>query len=85
MNHLLQITSDNQLLVAYGPLGIICAWFMWRNEKLITEIRTLSHRIDGMTRAMLAETLGRENTTPGARKVAQDMLNRIESRESKGR
>lgn len=53
-----------------GPLGVMCAWLMFRVEKkvesvaleVITELHVLGHRINGMTRAMLADVASRETT-----------------------
>lgn len=84
---LAQVASEHNALYTYGPLGIITAWFMLRGEKLgnnvVSEIRDLSHRIDGMTRAMLADVLTREGANEHARKFATDMLAKIEARDLK--
>lgn len=82
MSFLAQATSvveQHPLLYSYGPLGFMCSWFMWRGEKVISEIRTLSHRIDGITKAMLVDVLSRESCGPAARKAAKDMLDKVES------
>ncbi len=65
------------LVIIYGPMGIMLAWFMLRSEKAMN---TLSHRIDGMTRAMLVDTLSRENVGSSSRKLAEEMLSNIENR-----
>ena len=74
-----EIANASSPLYTYGPLGVFCAYFMWRGEGFGREIRTLSHRIDGLTRAMLVDALSRENIGPMARKFAQEMLAKIES------
>lgn len=82
-----QLAQDNQVLYTYGPLGVITAWFMWRGEKLgntvVSEIRELSHRIDGMTRAMLADVISRDGVGQHTQSIARDMLAKIEARDRK--
>lgn len=68
------------LLVAYGPMGIMLAWFMWRFEAMIKSFRGLSHQIEGMSKALLVEVMSRPSTTPATRQVATDMLADIERR-----
>ncbi len=75
----LTAAAPESLLLTYGPLGIILGWFMWRAEskmdKIPAELRTLGHRLDGLTRALLADVISRENThNPKAREIAQNML-----------
>lgn len=83
--HLLQISSDYQVLLNYGPLGVFCLWFMWRVEKLIEKISTLSHRFDGITRAMLLEVTTRPHVPDQVRRAAEDMVMDIETRDRKGK
>ncbi len=64
-------------IVIYGPMGLMLAWFMLRSEKAMN---TLSHRIDGMTRALLVDTLSRDNVGSTSRKLAEEMLTNIENR-----
>jgi hypothetical protein len=71
-------------LVIYGPMGLMLIYFMFRGEKfsenVVKELRTLAHRIDGLTRAMLVDTVSRDSTGPHAKQKAQEMLNAIEAR-----
>jgi hypothetical protein len=66
------------MLVSYGPLGMMCLWFALRAEtkidRVIDRLDYLGHKINGMTRAMLAEIISRENHDSQARKIAEDML-----------
>lgn len=62
------------LLVAYGPMGIMLGWFMWRFETMIKAFRGLSHQIEGMTKAMLVDVMSRPSTTAPIRQAAGDML-----------
>lgn len=66
-------------LYVYGPMGIMLAWFMVRHDRAMN---TLSHRIDGMTRALLVDTLSRDNVGDVARRYAEKELAKIEARES---
>lgn len=66
-------------LVIYGPMGVFCGFFMWQFPKMIVEIRSLGHRIDGMTRAMLADIITRDGVGHNAQRVAQEMLAKIEA------
>lgn len=86
MNPLLLIAQSgigeiSSALFVYGPMGVMLAWFMWRFEALLKEIRTMSHRFDGMTRAILVDVVSRE-TSPIVRQTAQDMLTKIAARDS---
>lgn len=58
--------SWTNALFAYGPMGVMLGWFMVRGERkmdsVVTELRVLGHRINGMTRAMLADVAARETT-----------------------
>ena len=77
-----QGTADSMSpLYTYGPLGIFCAWLMWRGERVYDGLNKLSHRIDGLTRAMLVDVLSRD-TGPTTHKTAQEMLSKIEARDS---
>lgn len=66
------------VLFAYGPMGIMLAWFALRAEtridRVIDRLDYLGHKINGMTRAMLAEIISRENHDSQARKIAEEML-----------
>lgn len=75
----------SSILVFYGPMGGMIVWFMWRFEKMITEIRRLGHRFDGMTRALLVDTIDRESSTPFVRDHARKMLSEIEERDRSSR
>ncbi len=83
-----------------GPLGIMCAWLMLRTEKkadslsseIVAELQVLGHRINGMTRAMLADVASRETTGDAMRTLvhkeqqnldAEDEVKEIRWRASK--
>lgn len=79
-----QIAQDNSMvLVTYGPLGIITAWFMWRAERVFIEIRALAHRIDGLTKALLVDMANRETTGVQTKIYARDAIAKIDARSVK--
>jgi len=81
MHFLAQIAQDNgPMLLTYGPLGAICAWFMLRGEKVVAEIRSLSHRIDGLTRALLVDMAERDNIGPRTRDYCHNEIAKIDAR-----
>lgn len=69
-------------LLTYGPLGVICIWLMLRDEKRDQSIRDLSHRINGLSKALLLDILGRPVDAP-TRQLAKDMLDKAEKGELK--
>lgn len=76
-----QATPDGfGVLINYGPLGVMLAWFMLRFEKLVVEIRSLSHRLDGLTKALLMDLVSRDSTGPATRAQAQQEIAKIEAR-----
>lgn len=68
-------------------MGIIICWFMFRGEAVLKEIRSLSNRIDGLTKAMLVDVLSRDNSGAHTqtRSIAQEMLSKIQARDDKVR
>lgn len=89
-----QVAADNPALYQYGPLGIICAFFMWRDvardkerekerKEFLSEIRGLSHRIDGMSKAQLMDICSRENAGTHLYRYAKEAIAKIDAREVK--
>lgn len=68
------------LLLTYGPMGIILGWFMIRGEKLVIEIRGLSHRIDGLTRALLMDLVSRDSVGIQTKAQARAEIAKIDAR-----
>lgn len=68
--------SANALL-GYGPLGVMCGWFMWRNEKLLGEVRRLGHNFRGLETALLIEAVGRPGCSPMVKDYADKEIRRI--------
>lgn len=86
---LAQIASDNAgPLLTYGPLGIVCAWLMWKIERmeksmvegLGAKLGDLAHRIDGLTRAMLVDMTERESAGERTKEYARETIARIDAR-----
>ena len=75
-----QLTENSASLYTYGPMGVVLGWFMWRGEKLVGEIRSLAHRIDGLTRAMLMDMVNRDTCGDQAKRMAQEEIAKIERR-----
>jgi len=75
-----QIASENSGLLTYGPMGIMCAWLMLRAEKIFGDIRSLSHRIDGLTRALLMDLVSRDTIGPATKEQARQEIAKIEAR-----
>lgn len=75
--------NTETLLFAYGPMGVMLAWFMWRFETLLQEFRKLRHQIEGGMRATLVDVLSRPSSGPVAREYAQKMLAEIEAKDNR--
>lgn len=86
---LAQITEVNwsTALFAYGPLGIMCVFLMYLSNKkldaiateVVTELRVIGHRMNGITRAMLADVASRETTGGALKTLVQTELQKLES------
>lgn len=73
-------------LITYGPMGLMLAWLLMRGERkmemIVDRLDRLSHRINGITKAMLMDVVSRENHhNEKARELAQRMLGQMESSE----
>lgn len=84
-----QIAEQNgSVLLTYGPLGIVCAWLMWKIERLENKLAEtlgaklgdLAHRIDGLTRAMLVDMTERESAGERTKEYARDAIAKIDAR-----
>lgn len=79
-----QVLAENQsVLLTYGPMGIVLAWFMWRGEKYAANLADLAHRIDGLTKALLVDMAERESTGSRTKQYARDAIAKIEARDKK--
>lgn len=79
---LAQVASEHAILFSYGPLGIICGWFMLRGEALIKEVRGYGHKIDGLRLALLANAAASDAAT-SVRVFAQEEIARIKAQKDK--
>ncbi len=78
------------VMFAYGPMGVMLAWFMVRGEKLIKEVRAskddvikelqdYGHKIDGLRLALLANTISNVNSSESLRRFCDAEMSRIDS------
>lgn len=66
----------------YGPIGCACAWVILRSDhkataearEVVSEIRTLSHKISGLMQAHLIATLADPHLDPKLRAFGEAML-----------
>jgi len=70
-------------LYSYGPLGIMCGWFMLRGEALIKEVRSYGHKIDGLRLALLASAAASDSAGPNLRKMCEEEITRINAKGEK--
>lgn len=73
-------TEPTSLLLQYGPMGIISAWLMLRAEKGFAEIRSLTHRIDGLTKALLVDMIERDSCGLATKRYAREEVAKIDAR-----
>lgn len=78
-----QVAAEHQALYTYGPLGIICGWLMWRDEKRAADNRSLAHQIGTLTKALLVDMLERDSCSDHTRRYAQEEIARLEERSRK--
>lgn len=88
--------EDTLSLVTYGPLGIITAWLMYRDEKRALQVRQsearnadyhhdVLHRIDGLTKALLVDKIESVDATPEVRRYARETVAKIDARSEKSK
>lgn len=79
--------SAMELLTIYGPLGVICGWLMWRDErrdKTLREINsaqiealgTVAHKMNGLSRALIFNAA--THAPNGIKELAQKELEEME-------
>lgn len=69
-----------QLLAQYGPLAVICGWFMLKAEPKLEEIRAA---FDRNSRALLLIVVNQPTTPEPTRKEAQALLAEIDEADAK--
>lgn len=82
MSIIAQVAQEHSVLYAYGPLGIICGWFMLRGEALIKEVRNYGHKIDGLRLALLANAAASDAAGASVRSFANEEIARIKAKDS---
>lgn len=86
-----QLTADNPALYTYGPLGVFCAFFMWRDvnrqmahEKeravFLTEMRAVRHSMDGLQRAFLVHMIEFDGVGEPVREYASRQVAKLDAR-----
>lgn len=76
MNLIAQIDYAGALF-SYGPLGIFCLWFMFREEKRDKKIENLGRSVDFLTRSILLATLQNDAATQAVKQQAQSILDQM--------
>lgn len=88
---LAQIAADNPALYTYGPLGVVCGFFMWRDVQrerermaertaFIGELRAVRHSMDGLQRAFLVTTLEQPIFPEAVKAYARSQIAKIDAR-----
>lgn len=80
---LAQTAAESPILLGYGPLGVVCLWLMYRDERRGNESRAVGHRIDGLTKALLVDMTERESCGVNTKRYAREEIAKIEARMSK--
>lgn len=91
---LAQVAEANPALFTYGPLGIITAWMMWRDEKRAIQMREVEsrqfeyqadvmHRIDGLAKAFLVKMVKEEPKGSTVHEYAATAIAKIDAREAR--
>lgn len=77
-----QLDESGSKLTVYGPMGIICLWLMYRDEKRSKEgeklresIEKVAHQMKGLNRNLLYQAAS--HGPAGLREVAQRELERV--------
>ena len=83
MNVIAQVAAEAAPFAQYGVLGAVLAWFMYHGSKLPGEIRSLAHRIDGLTKALLVDMTERESCGLHTKRYARDEIAKIDARSEK--
>jgi len=69
-----------ELLIQYGPIGIVLAWFMLRMEP---EMKAVRRAIDRLTRAHLLDVVSRPGASPQVKQLAKEALQELNLAEKK--
>lgn len=77
------VTEYQTVLFAYGPMGVMLAWFMFRAEAVRMDLKDVAHRVDGLTKALLVDMVERESSGDAAKRFAREAIAKIDAREVK--
>ncbi len=80
MNYIAQIASEYQPLAQFGLNGVMLGFFMYLMKDMPKDIRTLAHRVDGLTRALLVDMAERESCGLHVKRYAREEIAKIDSR-----
>jgi len=80
MNWIAQIANDYAPLAPWGLLTAVLGWFMTQFAKLPGEIKSLAHRIDGLTRALLVDMVERDSIGIHTKNYARQEIAKIDAR-----
>ena len=80
MHFVAEFASENSMLIQYGGLGCVLVWFMVRGERVFSKLSDLSHRIDGLTKALLVDMIEKDHTSISVKKYAKETIARIDAR-----
>ena len=91
-----QMAQDVAPIAQYGLLGTVLGWFMYMatkmpaaiaeasekaTDRMIAEIKPLSHRMDGFSKALLIDVISRDNCRPSVQDLARQEIAKIDSRQ----
>ncbi len=83
MNHIdliSQVAADYQPFAQFGLNGIMLGFFMYLMKDMPKDIRTLAHRVDGLTRALLVDMAERDSCGTHTKRYAREEIAKIDSR-----
>lgn len=89
---LAQLATENSALYTYGPLGIFCAFFMWREVKREAHLErdreairegfeAINHTIRGLSKAMWTDLANRSDPGSYIREEAKRTIERMNAQE----
>ena len=101
MGHLHLLLAQGEAIIAanplyaYGPMGVILAWFLLRFEaflkesrqartEIIAEFHRYGHKIDGLRIALLTNTVDNPGASDNLRDFCRTEIARIEGQNRQG-
>lgn len=88
------ISEAHSVLFAYGPMGVMLAWFMWLSKKMADNLITIVHehgakfdnvihKLNGLRTALLLNTISNDKISDFVRKTCEEELARANANPSK--